>query len=521
MQYKHGHPAAKLLLTSFLLITGIFRQGMAQEQNTSVDSLWSNVLQEERHIHIALPDGFKPNVDTPYEVIYILDGFSMFMRTSWTFLQGEGFLPKNMIMVGIDNTIKNGMDMRDRDFTPTSTGSVTGGADKFVAFIKNELMPYINKKYRGKPGGNTLYGGSLGGLLAVYVLMTQPDLFTSYIAIDPALWWDNFYMIRHLPESFTKKTFHNTLYIAGREGRPYHFMGVAPLDSLLQSVSPAGLEWEVGIYKNDTHFSTNFKGFYEGLKFSYGGFYASTAGYPASRNILIKPHFGTVLKDHPFDLICYNLAPYKNIHFTIDGSIPTRSSPKLKADVTPIVLQKDAIIILKSIGMREEYDKSDTAWFTVAQAFPAITKPAGAVQAGLHYSCYEGIWDESTDFNKLTPKQTGITSPDFDVTAFGPEKDYVCILDGFIEIGRDDHYIIEMGDGNDSTKVYLANRQILGRHYAASTGEGYMMPLQKGFYPIRISYVHKKGVRYMEWLYMKATGGDDFPIPTDMLYHSR
>jgi predicted alpha/beta superfamily hydrolase len=155
-------------------MTGIFEQVIAQEQNIKADSLWSEFLQEERHIHIAFPDNFKPNADTPYEVIYILDGFSMFMQTSWTFLQGEGFIPKNMIMVGIDNTIKNGMDMRDRDFTPTNTGSVTGGADKFVAFLKSELLPYINKKYQGKSKGNTLYGGSL----AVYVLMTQPDRFT-------------------------------------------------------------------------------------------------------------------------------------------------------------------------------------------------------------------------------------------------------------------------------------------------------------------------------------------------------
>ena len=54
--------------------------------------------------------------------------------------------------------------MRDRDFLPekTTDNLKAGGANNFVAFFKNELIPYINKKLPAT-GDNSLFGHSLGG----------------------------------------------------------------------------------------------------------------------------------------------------------------------------------------------------------------------------------------------------------------------------------------------------------------------------------------------------------------------
>jgi predicted alpha/beta superfamily hydrolase len=48
----------------------------------------------------------------------------------------------------------------------------------------------IDRTYRSRPY-RVLVGHSLGGLFAVYALMTRPDVFQGYIAISPALWWDD------------------------------------------------------------------------------------------------------------------------------------------------------------------------------------------------------------------------------------------------------------------------------------------------------------------------------------------
>ncbi len=99
-------------------------------------------------------------------------------------------VPKSII-VGIANVD------RKRDFTfPTLVEDekkrtpTSGHSDKFIAFIENELQPYIQKKF---PTNNsrTIIGQSLGGLLATEILLKKPSLYNKYMIISPSLWWNN------------------------------------------------------------------------------------------------------------------------------------------------------------------------------------------------------------------------------------------------------------------------------------------------------------------------------------------
>src|SRR5205085_12132462 len=71
----------------------------------------------------------------------------------------------------------------------------SGGGEKFLDFIKNVLMPYIEKSYPVAPF-KIFTGHSLGGLMAVYCLIHHPDYFNGYIAISPSLQWDNEVMLK-------------------------------------------------------------------------------------------------------------------------------------------------------------------------------------------------------------------------------------------------------------------------------------------------------------------------------------
>ena len=80
----------------------------AQEQAEIKDSIYSNILKEQRDIRIKLPDGYKPGSTDKYEVIYITDGewnIGLFTYI-YNFLKGENFVPP-VIMVGVDNSYKN------------------------------------------------------------------------------------------------------------------------------------------------------------------------------------------------------------------------------------------------------------------------------------------------------------------------------------------------------------------------------------------------------------------------------
>jgi predicted alpha/beta superfamily hydrolase len=84
-------------------------------------------------------------------------------------------------MVGVVNSYPNNVNQRFRDLTPTPAGqNGAGGGPKLLAFLKDELIPYITKKYPSN-GSNILWGHSLGGLFVLYTLFTEPQLFDAYI----------------------------------------------------------------------------------------------------------------------------------------------------------------------------------------------------------------------------------------------------------------------------------------------------------------------------------------------------
>jgi uncharacterized protein len=65
----------------------------------------------------------------------------------------------------------------------------TGGGENFTSFIEKELIPHVESHYPTSPN-RTLVGHSFGGLFAINTLIHHPQLFDSYVAIDPSMWWD-------------------------------------------------------------------------------------------------------------------------------------------------------------------------------------------------------------------------------------------------------------------------------------------------------------------------------------------
>ena len=161
----------------------------------SVD-IHSSLLNENRTLNIYLPASYHKDSVKKYPVIYLLDGSAdedfihvaglvQFGSFSWI-----NMLPES-IVVGIAN-----IDRR-RDFTiPThnkkdkENNPTTGGSERFIRFIEQELQPFIEKHYHTDTV-KTLIGQSLGGLLATEILFKKPDLFTNYIIVSPSLWWDD------------------------------------------------------------------------------------------------------------------------------------------------------------------------------------------------------------------------------------------------------------------------------------------------------------------------------------------
>lgn len=140
-------------------------------------------------IYIQLPDNYIYEKNKKYPVVYLLDAY-------WHFPINYN---DNFIIIGIGykdfDSFTSGPEenlniRRLRDLSPFKLTNEdfkivpdlekyyknpdNGNADQFKDFLQNELMIFINTKYRAS-GENILFGHSLGGLFASWVLLNYPD----------------------------------------------------------------------------------------------------------------------------------------------------------------------------------------------------------------------------------------------------------------------------------------------------------------------------------------------------------
>jgi hypothetical protein len=273
-------------------------------------------------------------------------------------------------------------------------------------------------------------------------------------------------------------------------------------------MAPADLVWNCAVYPNETHLTTWFKGFWDGVKFSYGGYY--------ERGIGFKPMGGIVLKDKPFPLWCYQHSASSYIHYSTNNLPPTEAAPRLSEENT-FAFRDDTTLAIKSFPAREEHALAASAEFKVGQALPPVELPSAIKSGGLRFAYYEGDWETLPDCAAMKPIRSGVAGRDFDLGSFPGETTFACVLDGYLEIRRDGYYIFELGDEGGS-RVYVGNLRVIGDHYDSAGGSTYMVPLKKGYYPFRVEYFHKRGGRPLAPVYIRPEASDEFPIPLDQLY---
>jgi len=181
----------------------------------------SKALGEKRRINVYLPPGYKEAPGSRVPVLYMPDG-----GMAEDFLHVAGLVQisvtngtmRPFLLVGIENT------QRRRDMTgPTENeedkkiAPRVGGSAAFRKFIRNELMPAIRGRYR-TTGETAIVGESLAGLFVVETFFLEPDLFDTYVAIDPSLWWNNGKLVDGAAEQLrARPTLEKTLYLASSD----------------------------------------------------------------------------------------------------------------------------------------------------------------------------------------------------------------------------------------------------------------------------------------------------------------
>jgi len=174
----------------------------------------SAALGGGRTVHVFLPPGYEEDPDARYPVLYMHDGQNLFDARSafigveWgvdetvTRLVEAGQI-EPLIVVGIEN----GGERRAAEYTPVPDPSRPhrggGEADRYAAFLLNELKPFIDATYRTLPDGEHtgVMGSSLGGIVSIYLAWTHPGAFSRVGAMSTAYKWADGQIVDFVKES--------------------------------------------------------------------------------------------------------------------------------------------------------------------------------------------------------------------------------------------------------------------------------------------------------------------------------
>jgi uncharacterized protein len=216
----------------------------------------SKVLGETRRINVYFPPGYA-GTELRVPVLYMPDGglAEDFLHVAGLVQVGVGNeTMRPMLLVGIENT------ERRRDTTgPTGNADDkkiaprVGGSAAFRKFIRDELMPEIRKRYR-TTDRTAIVGESLAGLFVVETFFLEPDLFETYIAIDPSLWWNDHKLVDGAAASlYARPRNGKSLWLASSSEFRGDVDETKALADILRADAPAGVRWHYEAMPEEKH----------------------------------------------------------------------------------------------------------------------------------------------------------------------------------------------------------------------------------------------------------------------------
>ncbi|WP_157976453.1 alpha/beta hydrolase [Parahaliea mediterranea] len=175
-------------------------------------SLDSEVMERRYDIIVRFPMAYLQNPEQRFAALVITDGNRFFGGAAAALMAVEAELEEPMILVGVGTPFEEGQAAynirRLYEFSPPGWNlkdpfgqtvaqtckendvprrECTGGAPRFLAFLSQELLPFLAGGLRVDPQRLTLGGVSAGGYFAAWTLFQENSPFSNYIISSPAM----------------------------------------------------------------------------------------------------------------------------------------------------------------------------------------------------------------------------------------------------------------------------------------------------------------------------------------------
>lgn len=248
-----------ILIILFFTINQVYTQNINQSEaigNSII--LKSDILQEEREIHIYLPANYQNN-SNKYPVLYVLDAQRYFLN-GIAFQQNltwENIVPE-FIIVGINTDSQKRRNLFYKE------------SSKFIEFLNKELIPEIDTKYRTQ-NERIYFGWEMAAGLGVEIFADNPSLFKGFLLSSPT----------HISKERLEKINNRLKSNPKQNLKLYSVLGTVEnwatepmfsLDSIFKVHSTKNIQWKYNLSNNENHYTTPLITINEGLKLFFSDY---------------------------------------------------------------------------------------------------------------------------------------------------------------------------------------------------------------------------------------------------------
>jgi uncharacterized protein len=196
---------------------GLMSYSQAPEFNRtiSVFKCYSKSVERTYDVMVSFPSGYDSGKEQ-LPALYIFDPDFYYLQfvLSYDSLERNGIAPKAVIVgVGYGTNFLNRSYGVMQDLTPSrlkedeydediaiiprdSIARYSGGAEKFISFLKNELFAQLEQRFNISSSRRIAFGNGYGALFLCKVFLKEPTLFEKYNISSPLLWWGDNLLIR-------------------------------------------------------------------------------------------------------------------------------------------------------------------------------------------------------------------------------------------------------------------------------------------------------------------------------------
>ena len=168
-------------------------------QGTQVWAVPDPASGRDYEIFVSLPASYATSPNRRYPVLYVTDADYAFpiIRQIARRVNLNGPVVEEFILVGLSYSKGDSpIVSRNRDYTPTANGPrnassmLHGGGPAYQTYLKSQVLPFVEGRFRTDPAHRVLLGHSYGGLLGAQIMFTDPGLFKAYVMGSPSFWFD-------------------------------------------------------------------------------------------------------------------------------------------------------------------------------------------------------------------------------------------------------------------------------------------------------------------------------------------